>query len=211
MHYKSCFTSHVEHIRPAVCTFWSLVSSHFDCGSAIYGSATKTALKMLDPVLHQGSALHLEPLGQAPSKACASNVTDGALNQRTCTTKYALKGKSMSNRRCILIVRVVSYLCAVFVAIRWAGRRTQWNLQNCFRWSSGASGHRLQCPVTCRVEKLTKETPRLYNTHAHIAFTHMLSLSHRTSIFAAGGILIAAHENSIRYTPSHGTTVVQTK
>lgn len=73
---------------------------------------------MLDPVLHQGSALHLEPLGQAPSKACASNVTDGALNQRTCTTKYALKGKSMSNCRCILIVRVVSYLCAVFVAIR---------------------------------------------------------------------------------------------
>ena len=40
-----------------LCVFTSLIGSRLDYGSVVYGSATKTALKMLDPVLHLGLRL----------------------------------------------------------------------------------------------------------------------------------------------------------
>lgn len=89
-----------------LCLYTALVGSHLDYGSVVYGSATKTSLRMLDPVLHLGlrhasGAFPTSPvqsLYAECSKWCLDRVCTGNKGQNSRVFKD-FQGPENNNKR----------------------------------------------------------------------------------------------------------------
>lgn len=90
--------------------FNSLVKSRLDYGSVVYGSASKTALKMLDPVLHLGLRLASGAFRTSPMQSLYVECDQWCLeHQRSYTDiMYAVKTTSIQNHPASLLIKDTS-------------------------------------------------------------------------------------------------------
>lgn len=83
-------------------SLYRLGQSSLDCGSVIYGSATKTALKMLDPVLHLGLHLASGAFHTSPAQSLYVECNKWYLEHQRMHIDllYAFKVSSLNNHPC---------------------------------------------------------------------------------------------------------------
>lgn len=82
--------------------FNSLVRTRLDYGSVVYSSASKSSLKMLDPVLHLGLRLASGAFHTSPAQRLHVECDEWSLERRRTYTSlmYALKVTSIQNHPC---------------------------------------------------------------------------------------------------------------